>query len=329
MPDAPKTPHADAAAFDAEQEFALDAAAAGKRLDVALHDCLPGRSRSFLAKLLKEGAILLDGKSAKPNKKVKGGERVAIDWPEPEVIEAKPEAIPLAILYEDGDIAVVNKPFGMPSHPGPGHSTGTLVNALLAHCKDLSSINGALRPGIVHRLDMDTSGVIVTAKNDRAHQSLQEQFAERKVAKQYVALCHGDPKLDTFANSGRIGRHPVRRTEMTVMKGADEGRDAHTDFQVLQRMPKSECGPVFLVLAKPRTGRTHQIRVHLAKLGYPILADAQYGKLKEEAGLARHALHAWKIAFTHPGTQEKLNCTAPLADDMVRALARLGGKPLA
>jgi 23S rRNA pseudouridine1911/1915/1917 synthase len=215
----------------------------------------------------------------------------------------------------------------MCTHPGPGHGTGTLVNALLGHCKDLSGINGALRPGIVHRLDMDTSGVIVSAKNDRTHQALQEQFANREVKKQYLALCYGSPPKSPFVCNGRIGRHPVRRTEMTVMRGETEGREAYTEFEVLQKLNGAlQC----LVLAKPRTGRTHQIRVHLAKAGYPILCDAMYGKETElaELSLARHALHAYTLEFTHPGTQARMKFTAPLEDDMKKALLALGGQPV-
>ncbi len=306
------------------------------RLDIALSKCQPLHSRSYLGKLIKEGAVLLDGRQVKPNRKVKGGETVAIDWPEPEVIEALPEQIPLSVLHEDADLIVINKPSGMPAHPSSGHTSGTLVNALLGHCQDLSSINGALRPGIVHRLDMNTTGAIVVAKNDRAHRNLQEQFAERTVTKRYLALCYGHPPRDEFSCEGRIGRHPVRRKEMTVMRGDEEGREAQTAFEVRERFKdaalawiKSEKGKcsrdVFLVLAKPRTGRTHQIRVHLAKSGFPILADGMYGV--EDAvpalGLQRHALHAWKLSFCHPGTGQKMTFEAPLSEDMQGALQKL------
>lgn len=311
-----------------ELKMVLPAAAAGRRLDVALAEALPGRSRTRLASLLKDGAILVDGRAAKPSAKVRGGERIEIEWPEPEIIEAVPEAIPLRVLYEDADLIAIHKPAGMPAHPGPGHARGTLVNALLAHCRDLSGINGALRPGIVHRLDMDTSGVIVAAKNDHAHQGLQEQFMARSVRKQYLALCHGHPARDRFACEGRIGRHPTRRTEMTVMRGAQEGREAHTDCEVLQRFaPAAGLGACCLVLAAPRTGRTHQIRVHLAKAGHPVLADKLYGKKNADpaCGLERHALHAWKLELAHPVTGKKLSFVAPLDDDLKEALHRLGG----
>ncbi|MCW8133050.1 MAG: RluA family pseudouridine synthase [Planctomycetota bacterium] len=312
---------------DESLEFALDAAHAGKRLDAALALMVKSHSRSFLTKLLKDGAILVDGRSPKASYKVRGGEKIEIEFPEPEVIEARPENIPLEILFEDADIIVVNKPPGMPAHPSSGHGCGTLVNALLGHCKDLSGINGSLRPGIVHRLDMDTSGAIVAAKNDAAHQALQDQFMARTVAKRYLALCHGSPLKDTFFADGRIGRHPVRRTEMAVLRGPDEGREAYTDFEVLQRLRPGKQ-PLFLVLARPKTGRTHQIRVHLAKAGYPILADEMYGKEPAwpDLGLARQALHAWKLEIAHPRTAERMCFEAPLADDIHGALLKLGGR---
>ncbi|MCZ7648108.1 MAG: RluA family pseudouridine synthase [Planctomycetota bacterium] len=312
-------------------ELILPPDAAGKRLDVALAEALPERSRSFLARLLKDGAILVNGREAKPRFKVQGGERIELEFPEAEAIEARPEPIPLAVLFEDADVIVVDKPAGMVTHPSKGHATGTLVNALLAHCADLSGINGALRPGIVHRLDRETSGVIVAAKNDRAHRNLQEQFMARTVRKTYLALAHGQPAKDRFACEGRIGRHPSRRMEMTVLRGPDEGRAAHTDFEVLARLPlpggERGGGGACLLQASPRTGRTHQIRVHLAKAGHPVFADGLYGREGElpELGLRRHALHAWKLAFAHPRTQESLNFTARLAEDMDEALRRMGG----
>jgi 23S rRNA pseudouridine1911/1915/1917 synthase len=309
-------------------EVTLDASAAGQRLDVSLAKAFPDHSRSFLTRLLKEGAILLDGKEAKPSYKVRGGERVEVEWPEPEVIAARPEAIPLDVLFEDADVIAVNKPAGMCAHPSAGHPSGTLVNALLHHCTDLSSINGTIRPGIVHRLDADTTGVIIAAKNDTAHQALQEQFMARSVHKRYVALCHGAPMHDRFTCEGRIGRHPVRRTEMTIVRSAEEGRAAQTDFEVVQRFAGRKGGALFLVLARPHTGRTHQIRVHLAKAGFPILTDPLYGREESvpELGLHRHALHAWRLEIRHPRTRELLRLEAPLADDMKGALLALSGR---
>lgn len=304
-----------------ELEQVLSPALAGLRLDVALHQSLPQFSRSFIAQLLKDGAILVDSQAAKPSRKVRGGERVAIEVPEPEVIAARPENIPLVILFEDSDLIAVNKPAGMVTHPSAGHASGSLVNALLHHCTDLSSINGRLRPGIVHRLDKDTSGVIVAAKNDAAHRALAEQFAGRLVKKEYLALCHGHPQRDTFSCAGRIGRHHARRTEMTVLRGANEGREALTDFVVAERFP----GPVCFLRAFPKTGRTHQIRVHLAKAGFPVLADGLYGRETSlpEYGLFRQALHAQRLTLRHPRLEKELVFEAPLPDDMQGALAKL------
>lgn len=315
-----------------ETEYCLPAAAAGKRFDVALASILTHCSRSYVTKLLKDGAILVNDSQVKPSRKAAGGEHVAIEWPAPEVIEAKPEAIPLDVLHEDADVIVVNKPFGMPVHPSPGHASGTLVNALLAHCQDLSTINGTLRPGIVHRLDMNTTGVIVSAKNDHAHRHLQDQFADRTVRKTYLALCRGNPKTDSFVCEGRIGRHPTRRTEMTVMRRHDEGREARTAFEVLERyrsVPSDWLGgrgdEVSFVEARPRTGRTHQIRVHLAKSGYPLLADDLYGKEEalQELGLSRHALHAACLEFEHPVEGNRVAFEASLASDMAEAMQKL------
>ncbi len=306
---------------DSELEFDIPAKLAGKRIDVVVAACYPSLSRTYAGHLFRDGSILINDKQAKPSAKARGGERVSIDLPEPEVIEARAENIPLNIIYEDKDIVVVNKGAGMVAHPSAGHGSGSLVNALLYHCKDLSSINGSLRPGIVHRLDMDTSGAIVAAKNDIAHRSLADQFANRTVKKEYLALCHGVPQWDVFFCDGRIGRHPTRRTEQTVLKSADEGRDAYTDFQIMERFK----GDLFYVRAMPRTGRTHQIRVHLAKTGYPILADGMYGKeaALPELGLSRHALHAAKLSFDHPATGKRVSFDAPLHSDMVGALAML------
>jgi 23S rRNA pseudouridine1911/1915/1917 synthase len=285
---------------------------------------LPQISRSFAARLAKDGAILVNGKGVKASYTVRGGEHVSVDVPEPEEIEARPENIPLNIIFEDHDIIVINKPAGMVTHPSSGHNTGALVNALLFHCKDLSSINGKLRPGIVHRLDKDTSGAIVAAKNDIAHRHLAEQFSGRTVKKEYVALCHGNPSKNQFACAGRIARHRIRRTEMTIPREDNEGREAYTDFQVLERFPRD----LFFVRAMPKTGRTHQIRVHLAKSGFPILSDALYGREAAipELGLARHALHAERLTVEHPRTAQRMAFEAPLAEDMRLALEKLRQK---
>ncbi|HEY3324209.1 MAG TPA: RluA family pseudouridine synthase [Planctomycetota bacterium] len=304
-----------------EFEVTMPVQHAGSRLDTALTKEFPQLSRSYIARLLKQGAITVNAARVKPSAVVRGGEHIHVILPEPEEIEARPEDIPLDVLFEDHDIIVVNKPAGMVTHPSSGHTSGALVNALLFRCKDLSTINGKLRPGIVHRLDKDTSGVIVAAKNDLAHRGLAEQFSGRTIKKEYVALCYGSPRQDSFACAGRIARHRTRRTEMTVPREANEGREAYTEFTVLERFK----GPIFYVKAQPRTGRTHQIRVHLAKSGYPILADVLYGKEGEvpELGLCRHALHARRLAFLHPITKTPMVLDAPLPADMQTALEKL------
>jgi 23S rRNA pseudouridine1911/1915/1917 synthase len=322
-PDVPPPPDPSLPSDDApDLEFALNAADAGLRLDVSLTKAQPQFSRNFIRHMINDGAILINGKTVKPSYTVRGGEQVSIEIPEPEVIEARPENIPLNVIFEDSDIIVVNKPPGMVTHPSSGHTSGSLVNALLFHCKDLSSINGKLRPGIVHRLDKDTSGAIIAAKNDAAHRSLADQFSGRTVKKEYAAIAWGKPLKDTFFNDGRIGRHPIRRTEMSVIKSDSDGREAYTDFEVLERFPKKNA---FFVRAMPKTGRTHQIRVHLAKLGFPILADVLYGKESAlpDLGLARHALHAYRLSVTHPATGKYLTFEAPIPDDMSTALSSL------
>lgn len=309
---------------DLELEFTLAPERAGERIDLAIGKSTPRVSRTYAGQLLRDGSILVNGRQIKPSYKAVGGEHIQIELPEPEAIEARPEDIPLDVIHEDADIIVINKPAGMVTHPSSGHGSGSLVNALLFRCKDLSAIGGSLRPGIVHRLDKDTTGVIVAAKNDIAHRALADQFAERKTTKEYIAICHGIPLRPVFDCDGRIGRHPQRRTEMAVLKRPNEGREAFTTFEVQERFPKRRMA---LVRALPKTGRTHQIRVHLAKSGHPIIADALYGK---ECGFAdlelwRHALHAHRLGFNHPRSGERMTFEAPLAKDMQTALEKLRG----
>ena len=240
---------------------------------------------------------------------------MSVEAPPPEPSTARPEAIPLDILYEDADLIAVNKPPGMTVHPAPGHPASTLVNALLAHCPDLSGIGGVRRPGIVHRLDRDTSGVILVAKNDAAHLALARQLKERTVEKTYLALVEGTPKPPRGVIDAPLARDPRRRERMAVLEG---GREASTSYRVVERF-----SGVSLLEVKPRTGRTHQIRVHFAAIGHPIVGDVVYGK--RSSLLARQFLHAWRIAFDHPRTGERLTLEAPLAQDLEAALAMLRG----
>src|SRR5437899_5506807 len=247
----------------------LPAEARGQRLARTLAGLVPGQSRASLQRLMREGQVRLAGRAARPSDSVKGGERVEIDLPVPVPSSLIPEDFPLAVLHEDDDILVINKPAGLPVHPGAGARSGTLVNALLNHCRDLSGIGGVERPGIVHRLDKDTSGVLVVAKNDQAHRSLASQFKARSVEKTYEALVWGRPRLESGVIDAAIGRHPSARTRMAVRPG---GRSARTAYRVV-----SSWGAVTMLEVRPETGRTHQIRVHLSHVGHAILGDRLYG----------------------------------------------------
>jgi 23S rRNA pseudouridine1911/1915/1917 synthase len=294
---------------------------AGKRADAALPHLLAGRTRSQIKGLIEKGLVLVCGEPIKPSRKLEAGEEVRVTLPEPEPLDVAPEDIPLHILYEDDYIAVVDKPPGMAAHPGAGVRRGTLVNALLFRCRNLSGIGGKIRPGIVHRLDKDTSGVMVVAKNDMAHNSLVNQFKSRAVEKKYLAIVEGNIRKESGAFSSRIGRHPVDRKKMSSR--AKSGRESLTNFRVVKRF-KDAC----LVEAEPKTGRTHQIRVHFSENGHPILADAVYGYKKHKSAavssaarkIGRQALHASKIGFFHPHTQKFLEFTAPIPLDMTEAL---------
>ncbi len=260
--------------------------------------------------------MYVDGSIRKPSYRVKSGETVEVEVPEkPKEVEILPEDIPIRIIYEDEWIAVVDKPPGMMAHPIPSKTSGTLVNALLNALKDLKGIGGELRPGIVHRLDKDTSGVMVVAKCDLAHRSLSEQFKDRRTKKVYVALARGRVEEDKFRVNARIGRHPVIRVKMTVR---EDGREAVTDFKVLRRFGKVAT----LLLAFPKTGRTHQIRVHLKHYGNPIMGDEVYGKagLDRVYGIERQMLHALKLGFHHPKTGEWMEFVSPLPEDFKKAI---------
>lgn len=278
--------------------------AAGGRLDSFLADSLPEISRTRIKTLLNSGHIIVDGKSAKPKDRVVPGTLVTISAPPPAPPTTEPETVALTFLYEDDDLAVVHKPSGMVVHPGSGNRSGTLVNALLGHFGGLSSIGGVERPGIVHRLDKDTSGCIVVARNDFTHEHLSAQFAARSVTKQYLAVTSGIPTPSTGTVATQIGRNPGNRQKMTVLD-PPQGKHAVTDYSVLGSRMKSA-----LVLCDLHTGRTHQIRVHMKHLGHPLLGDEIYGRRNAGETVSRLMLHAWKLGLTHPRTGKNLEFEA-------------------
>ncbi len=288
---------------------------AGTRADVFLAAKL-GVSRSNMQKLLEDGRVKRGEKIIKANYKVRAGEMFMVDIPEPEPIEAVPENIPLDIIYEDDDVVVLNKARGMVVHPAPGNYTGTLVNALLYHCSNLSGINSAIRPGIVHRLDKDTSGIMIVAKNDAAHISLSQQIQSKTAVRTYLAVVRGNIKTDSGTIETQIARDKTDRKKMSVVK--EGGRDAITDYEVLERF-----GKYTLVRCKLRTGRTHQIRVHMEYLGYPLVGDPKYSPMKTPFGIKGQALHSHTLEFTHPRTGERMKFEAPLPEDMHKIITRL------
>lgn len=288
---------------------------AGTRADVFLAAKL-GVSRSNMQKLLEDGRVKRGEKIIKANYKVRAGEMFVVDIPEPEPIEAVPENIPLDIIYEDDDVVVLNKARGMVVHPAPGNYTGTLVNALLYHCSNLSGINSAIRPGIVHRLDKDTSGIMIVAKNDAAHISLSQQIQSKSAVRTYLAVVRGNIKTDSGTIETQIARDKNDRKKMAVVK--EGGRDAITDYEVLERF-----GKYTLVRCKLRTGRTHQIRVHMEYLGYPLVGDPKYSPMKTPFGIKGQALHSHTLEFTHPRTGERIKFEAPLPEDMHKIITRL------
>ncbi len=289
--------------MDGEEIFCVEPADQGQRLDLYLTAVLDGTSRSRVQSVIRDGKVLLNGAVARPRDVVQAGDEVAWQPPPPAPCEtATAEDIPLDILFEDEHLLVLHKPAGMVVHPGAGNFTGTLVSALLHHCGELSSVGGVQRPGIVHRLDKETSGCLVVAKTDASHQSLSEQFAGREVKKVYLAVTVGAPRYRTGKVDAPIERHPAHRQKMRVAQEA-RGREATTEYNVLT----SHAG-ASLIECRPRTGRTHQIRVHLKHLGCPIQGDILYGK---RGDFTRHMLHAWKLEFRHPVTGETLSFVAP------------------
>jgi 23S rRNA pseudouridine1911/1915/1917 synthase len=307
-------------------EFSSAPEDVGERLDRYLTRQLPAHSRAYLQQLIEQKRILVDGRATKPGYRLRAGDRITVSLPPPKPSGVLPEPIPLDVLYEDTHLLVVNKPAGMVVHPSPGNASGTLVNALLAHCTYLSGIGGIERPGIVHRLDKDTSGAIVAAKDDATHRGLARMFAERRVKKLYLAIVRGDIVDAEGVIDAAVGRHPVHRQKMSTHTRV--GRQAVTEFRVLERF-----GLYTLVELRPRTGRTHQIRVHMAAVGHPLLGDPTYGRCRKEpqrssrehqlSGFRRQALHAWVLGFVHPATGEWLECRAPLPADLEHLLADL------
>ena len=286
-----------------------------RRLDVCLSE-MTELSRSRAQALIEGGLVTLNDRSCRQSEAVKPGDAVRYILPEAKPIEVMPEDIPLDILYEDGDLCVVNKPRGMVVHPAVGNESGTLVNALLFHFDGLSTIGGEVRPGIVHRIDKMTSGLLVVAKNDMAHEGLARQFADHSAHRSYVALVAGNIKADTGTVEAPIGRHPTERKRMAVVPN---GRRAVTHFRVLYRF-----SAMTLLSLELETGRTHQIRVHMAYVQHPLIGDTVYSSGKNDLGMAGQALHGWRLQFTHPKSGEHLDFRAPLPEDMQRALKRLG-----
>lgn len=288
---------------------------AGMRADVALAQLLE-ITRSNMQKLLEEGRAVRGQKVIKSNYRVKAGEEILVNLPEPQPLDVQPENIPLDIIYEDDDVVVVNKARGMVVHPAAGNYNGTLVNALLYHCKNLSGINGVIRPGIVHRLDKDTSGIMICAKNDSAHLSLSEQIQSKTAQRTYLAVVRGNVKDDGGIIETQIARDKNDRKKMAVV--TEGGRQAITEYEVAERF-----GKYTVVKCRLKTGRTHQIRVHMEYLGYPLVGDPKYSPMKTPFAINGQALHSLTLSFTHPRTGERLTFEAPLPEDMKKILTRL------
>ena len=287
-----------------------------QRLDAFLASSLDGLTRSQATRLIESGEVAVNGRAVSKSYKLAGGEDIAVTLPEPEPVEAVPQDIPLDVVYEDADVIVINKPSGMVVHPAPGHPDGTLVNALLYHCAGtLSGVGGALRPGIVHRIDRDTSGLIIAAKNDAAHQYLSAQLADHTLARTYECIVVGKLREDRGTVNAPIARHPTDRKRMAVVAG---GREAVTHWEVIARYPGYTH-----VRCRLETGRTHQIRVHMAYIGHPILGDTVYGAKKEVPGLTGQCLHAVGLRFLHPRTHEVVELSCPLSEEFTRMLQKI------
>lgn len=298
-------------------ERVVQADEANTRLDVYVTALDAAFSRAQVRRWIDEGLVLVNGsRPAKAGVRLRPGDRVEVWPPPPEPAEAEPQAIPLEILYEDAAIIVVNKPKGMVVHPAPGHAEGTLVNALLHHCPDLAGIGGVRRPGIVHRLDKETSGLMVVAKSEAAHRALVQALKERRVSRQYLAIVHGIPSVSAGTIDAPIGRHPRHRQKMAVL--AAGGREAITHFRVLEAFERFSLLELSLA-----TGRTHQIRVHLAHIGHPVAGDTRYGPRRPELFDDGQALHAFRLRFAHPTTGEPLTFEAPPPPRFLEVLEQL------
>ena len=298
-------------------EFNVDASANNIRIDRYLADQCPEHSRSYIQKLLKEEQVLVNGRVIKANYKTQSGDYIEFHIPDPEVLDILPENIPLDILYEDDYVLVVNKPKDMVVHPSAGHTSGTLVNAVMAHCGEhLSGINGVLRPGIVHRIDKDTTGALLICKDDVVHRDLAEQLKEHSIKRRYRAVVQGNLKEDEGTVNAPVGRHPTDRKKMAI--NHKNGKEAVTHYKVLERF-----GQATYIECRLETGRTHQIRVHMASLGHPLLGDTVYGSSKNPYHLQGQALHAMILGFVHPITGDYLEFEAPLPEYFSKLLEKL------
>lgn len=299
--------------------FTVEEQKVGMRLDAFLTESIEGQSRSYIQKLIEQNDILVNDKGCKSNYKLRKNDCIKVNIPDPVPLEVKAEEIALDIVYEDQDIIVINKPQGMVVHPAHGNYTGTIVNALLSHCDTLSGINGVMRPGIVHRIDKDTSGIIVIAKNNEAHLSLSEQLKEHSITRCYNALVEGRVKNDTGTIETLIGRNPKERKEMAVV--SQNGRKAVTHYRVLESFDSFT-----LIEARLETGRTHQIRVHMAHIGHPVVGDLVYGYKKQRFDTKGQLLHARVLGFAHPRTGKYMEFEAPLPDYFETILNKLRNK---
>jgi 23S rRNA pseudouridine1911/1915/1917 synthase len=321
------------------RRFKVGLPSAGTRLDIFLAAACSDLTRSRIRRLIEEGAVRIGGAAARPSRPVRAGEEVEVDLPEPRKARLEAEEIPLAIVYEDSELLAIDKPPGIVVHPSPGHGSGTLVNALLHHVRDLAGVGGEMRPGIVHRLDRDTSGVLLVAKTDRAHASLSRQMKKRTMRKEYLALSAGSPRVRKGDVALPIGRDPRDRKKMRAFRGTVEElpagvREAKTLFELERDFPSLGLS---LLRCRLVTGRTHQIRVHLAAAGLPIVGDPVYGRARydkvRDASLRRRlesfprqALHAERVAFRHPATNEPLEISAPLPADLRDLLEAIRGQ---